>query len=189
MKRDEILWNWDPHSVEPVTLSKYVTEYEQIWKWMVEFLSKFQSRGIKIDRVNSISVYKSIIFFNILSAIAPWVKSSWAIVLFALCLRLHPLVYILCISSAKHHTAELYSKTDRTKPRKYLSISDQLYNEILGRTSSKSKEKPYMPQQIHEYRPDNRQTTVSESSLTTKFELVRLIICNHIQQSYDQISN
>ena len=38
---------------------------------MVEFLSKFQGRGIKIDIVNSIRVAKSMIFFNILSAIAP----------------------------------------------------------------------------------------------------------------------
>ena len=28
-------------------------EYKQIWKWMVEFLNKFQSRAIKIVRVNS----------------------------------------------------------------------------------------------------------------------------------------
>ena len=36
----------------PVTLRKYVAEYEQIWKSMDEFLSKFKGRGIKIDRVN-----------------------------------------------------------------------------------------------------------------------------------------
>ena len=48
-------------------------------------------------RVNSIRVVKSMIFFNILGAIAPWVTSSWAIVFFALSLRLLPLVYILCI--------------------------------------------------------------------------------------------
>ena len=29
------------HIVETVTLSKYVTEYEQMWTWMDEFLSKF----------------------------------------------------------------------------------------------------------------------------------------------------
>ena len=37
---------------------------------MVKFLSKFHGRGIKIDRVNSIPVAKSKIFFNILRAIA-----------------------------------------------------------------------------------------------------------------------
>ena len=42
--------------VEPVTLNKYVVEYEQMWKWMVKFFSKFQSRGIKIGRVNLILV-------------------------------------------------------------------------------------------------------------------------------------
>ena len=95
MKRNEILWNCDRHSVEPVTMRKYVAEYEQMWKWIVEFLSKFQGRGIKIIIVNSIRVGISMIFFNILHAIAPWVTSSWAIVFFALSLRLLPLVYIL----------------------------------------------------------------------------------------------
>ena len=51
--------------VEPVTLSKYA-EYEEMWKWMVEFLSKFWGRHIRIDRVNSVRLAKSIIFFNIL---------------------------------------------------------------------------------------------------------------------------
>ena len=60
-----MLWNCIRHSVEPVTLSKYVAEYEQMWKLMVKLLSKFQGRGIKIDKVNSIRVAKSMIFFNI----------------------------------------------------------------------------------------------------------------------------
>ena len=50
--RDEIIWAFDRHSVEIVTLSKHVAEYEKIRKWMFEFLSKFQNRGIKIHRVN-----------------------------------------------------------------------------------------------------------------------------------------
>ena len=37
---------------------------------MVEFLSKFQGRGIKIDRVKSIRFAKSMIFVNTLSAVA-----------------------------------------------------------------------------------------------------------------------
>ena len=80
VKRDEILWNCGRHSVEPVTLSKYVAEYKQMWKWMVKFLSKFQGRGIKINIVYSIHVDKSLIFVNILHAIAPWVTSSWAFI-------------------------------------------------------------------------------------------------------------
>ena len=84
-------WNCDRHSVEPVTLSKYVAEFEQMWKWMVEFRSKFQGSGFKIDIYNSIRVVKSMIFFNILRAIAPSVTSSWAIVFFTLSLRLLPL--------------------------------------------------------------------------------------------------
>ena len=68
MTRGEILSNYDRHRVEPVTLSKNVAEYEQMYKWMVECLTKFQGRGIYIDRVNWIRVAKSIIFLNILRA-------------------------------------------------------------------------------------------------------------------------
>ena len=57
-KRDEIFRTGDRHSVEPVNLSKYVAAYEQVWKWMVEFLSEFQGRDIKIDKVNSIRSVK-----------------------------------------------------------------------------------------------------------------------------------
>ena len=64
---------------------------------MVEFLSKFLGRGIKIDRVISIFVGKSMIFFNILRAVALYVTSSWAIVFFALSLRLLLLVYTLWV--------------------------------------------------------------------------------------------
>ena len=53
-----------------LTLGKYVSEYEQIWKEMVEFLSKFQASGIKIDRVNSIRAAKQLIFFNSSRAVA-----------------------------------------------------------------------------------------------------------------------
>ena len=49
-------WNWD----ETVTLTKHVTKYKYMWKWMVKFLSKSQSRVIKIARVNSIRMTKSI---------------------------------------------------------------------------------------------------------------------------------
>ena len=53
-----------------IQICKYVAEYEQMWKWIIEFLSKFQGGGIKIDRVNSIRVARSMIFFNILRAVA-----------------------------------------------------------------------------------------------------------------------
>ena len=56
-------WNCYRHSFEPVTRpEQYVSEYEQMWKWMVEFLSQFKGRGMKIDRVNSSRVAKSMIF-------------------------------------------------------------------------------------------------------------------------------
>ena len=38
-------------------------------KWMVEFLRESESRGIKIDRVNSIRITKSSIYFNSLHAV------------------------------------------------------------------------------------------------------------------------
>ena len=49
-----------------MTLSKYVAVYEQMGKSMVEFFSKFEGHGIKIDRFNSIRIATSMIFFNIL---------------------------------------------------------------------------------------------------------------------------
>ena len=61
-KGDEIFCAWDRHSYETVNLSKYVAEYEQIHKWTVEFLSKFQGRGIKIVQINSIRISKPFIF-------------------------------------------------------------------------------------------------------------------------------
>ena len=57
-----------------MTLSKYVSVYEQMWKWVVKFQSKCQGRGINIDRVSSIRLGKSLIFVNIsrADAIAKW---------------------------------------------------------------------------------------------------------------------
>ena len=48
-----------------------ITEYELMRKGMVKFLSKFQGRGIKITRVNSVRFFKPLIFDNILPGIAP----------------------------------------------------------------------------------------------------------------------
>ena len=45
---------------ETVTLRKHVSKYKCMQKWMVEFLRKFEDRGIKIARVNSILISKSI---------------------------------------------------------------------------------------------------------------------------------
>ena len=70
------------------TLSIYAAKYEQIWKWMVEFLYQFQGRGIKIDRDNSIRVAKPLIFFDILCVVARKVTSSWAIYFFVLSFHL-----------------------------------------------------------------------------------------------------
>ena len=48
------------HNNETVTLKKHVSKYKNMQKWMVEFLRKFENRGIKIARVNSIRITKSI---------------------------------------------------------------------------------------------------------------------------------
>ena len=57
---DEIVRACDRHWDETVTLTKHVTKYKYMRKWMVEFVSKSQSRVIKIARVNSIRMTKSI---------------------------------------------------------------------------------------------------------------------------------
>ena len=60
MNGDEIVSPCDRHSNETVTLRKHVTKYKNMQKWMVEFIRKFENRGIKIARVNSILTTKSI---------------------------------------------------------------------------------------------------------------------------------
>ena len=57
---DEIVRACNRHRDETVALTKHVTKYKYMRKWMVEFLSKSQSRVIKIGRVNSIRMTKSI---------------------------------------------------------------------------------------------------------------------------------
>ena len=57
---DEIVRACDWHRNETVTLTKHVTKYKYVQKWMVEFLRKSQSRVIKITQVNSIRMTKSI---------------------------------------------------------------------------------------------------------------------------------
>ena len=56
MNGDEIVQPWDRHSNETVILRKNVSKHKNMRKWMVEFLSKFENRGSKIDRVNSILI-------------------------------------------------------------------------------------------------------------------------------------
>ena len=50
-------------------MRKYITENEQMPKWMAELSSKLQDSGIEIDRDNSIRVVKKFIFFNTLRAV------------------------------------------------------------------------------------------------------------------------
>ena len=52
-----------------MTLTKHVTKYKYMRKWIVEVISKSQSRVIKIARVNSIRMTKSINNFNFVSAV------------------------------------------------------------------------------------------------------------------------
>ena len=49
---------------------QYVAEYKEMWKWKIKFFTKFQGRGIKIARVNSILLAKPLIYFNIVRAVA-----------------------------------------------------------------------------------------------------------------------
>ena len=58
---DEIVRACDRHRIsETMTLMKHVTRYKYMREWMIEFLSKCQSFGIKFVRVNSIRMTKSI---------------------------------------------------------------------------------------------------------------------------------
>ena len=60
MKGEEIVRHCDRHNNETVTLRKHVTKSENMLKWMLEFLRKFENCAIKIYRVNSILIAKSI---------------------------------------------------------------------------------------------------------------------------------
>ena len=60
MKGDEIVRHYDRHCNETATRRKQVTKYKTMRKWTVEFIRKFENRGIKISRVNSILITKSI---------------------------------------------------------------------------------------------------------------------------------
>ena len=68
MKGHEIFRAFDRHSVETAILSKYVAEYEKMWKWMIDVFSKFQGCDIKNDSINLIRAAKLLIFLNILLA-------------------------------------------------------------------------------------------------------------------------
>ena len=48
------------HSNETLTFRKNVNKYINMRKWMVEFLRKLKSRDIKIARLNSVRLTKSI---------------------------------------------------------------------------------------------------------------------------------
>ena len=61
-KGDEIVRLCNRRSNETVTLKKDVTKYKNMRKCIIEFLRKFEYRGIKIARVNSILITKSIDF-------------------------------------------------------------------------------------------------------------------------------
>ena len=57
---DEIVRPCDRHSNETAIFRKHVTKYKNIQKWMVEFLGKFENRGVKIARITFILINKSI---------------------------------------------------------------------------------------------------------------------------------
>ena len=54
--------NCDWRTNETVTLRKHVFKYKNMRQWMVDFIPKFENRGIKIDRVNLILISK---YFNL----------------------------------------------------------------------------------------------------------------------------
>ena len=52
----KIVWDCDRHSNETVTPREHVTKYKNKRKWMVEILTKYESRSHKIGQVNSIRI-------------------------------------------------------------------------------------------------------------------------------------
>ena len=60
MNGDEIVRPFDRHSNETATVRKHVTKYKHMRKFMLVFLGKFENHGIKIARVNSIRITKSL---------------------------------------------------------------------------------------------------------------------------------
>ena len=61
------LWPVQPYSNGTMTPRKHVIKYKNMRKWMDEFRRKFENRDIKIARVNSILITRSInfvIYFN-----------------------------------------------------------------------------------------------------------------------------
>ena len=48
-----------------------------MWRWMIEFLSKFQSRDMKIYWVNLNRIAKPLFFFNILRAVTRKVTARY----------------------------------------------------------------------------------------------------------------
>ena len=53
-----------------MTLSKYITKYDHVWKLIIGFLRKFLGRSIKMEKVNSIRFPIPLIFFIILLGVA-----------------------------------------------------------------------------------------------------------------------
>ena len=91
MKGGYIFPAGDRHSDETVTLGKIVAEYEYSRKSMVEFLTNFESRVIKIDRVNSVHMSKCTNLLDFLYVPLPIVTSLEGLVF-----HLSSSVNILC---------------------------------------------------------------------------------------------
>ena len=61
---DEIVRACDRHWDETVALTKHVTKYKYMRKWVVKFLSKSQSRVFKIARITQFASPNLSIYFN-----------------------------------------------------------------------------------------------------------------------------
>ena len=60
LKGAEIVRLCDRHGNETVTLRKHVTKYKNVRKWMIIFCKKLRIVALKLLRVNSILITKSI---------------------------------------------------------------------------------------------------------------------------------
>ena len=69
IERDEIVQVCDRHWDETVTLTKHVTKYKYMRKWMVEFFSKSRVLSLKLLELTQFAWPNLSIYFNFLCAV------------------------------------------------------------------------------------------------------------------------
>ena len=120
MKGDEIFRAFDHHSIETVTLGKYVAEYAQMRKWIVEISqqsSRSWARGIKMTELIWVIVAQPLFFFDIFDMVSKWrhhelsFSLRWAWIYLSLVY-----IYLGCWGPLGTHTDAINWCVDRQLP-------------------------------------------------------------------------